>query len=135
MNLTVYVMTWNQTGRLLVLQRRSDQDWTAPWDHVEVGEPVLEAVARVLAGQTGLTVPELTFADVRHVCWRPDHGSLNILVNTGTAAGVPENREKSRMSGLRWIRDIADVPLVSGLAEMIALSVQGHLYSEIDERR
>ena len=73
----------------------------------------------------------MTFADVRHACWQPDADRMDILVNTGTASGVPVKGDA--FSGLRWIREITDVELVSGLAEMILLSSLDRPYSEIRE--
>jgi 8-oxo-dGTP diphosphatase len=133
--LAVYVMVWNLTGKLLVLQRKDtgweDGKWTVPSGHVEPGESVLAAAARELEEETGLAAPPLPARAVRHVSLRPDAGYTDFLIDAGTTSEVPGNTEPHACSDLRWVTAITDVPLVFGLEEMMQAASRNDFYSEL----
>jgi 8-oxo-dGTP diphosphatase len=108
-------------GRLLLVRRIDDGNWELPGGHIEVGESAVEALAREVAEESGITV-EVTgiagvYSDPTHVLEDPGgiaHQQLAICfhaVPTASADGGQPRPDGIETDAAAWFAtiEIADL--------------------------
>ena len=102
----VHLILLNQAGELLFGQRHNtgyeDGAWHVPSGHLEAGESVVAALVREAREEIGVINDEsdVGFAHIMHNS--SSGGRAAFFFTVQRWAGVPENREPDKCSGLRW---------------------------------
>lgn len=102
----VHAFVYNQVGELLLLKRANtgymDNWWSVPAGHVEAGENVIEAMARELEEEVGLSFsPELHPAHIMHRL-QPGDERVDFFFAIHEWEGTPQNCEPNKCSEILW---------------------------------
>jgi 8-oxo-dGTP diphosphatase len=102
----VHLLLVNRAGEVLFGQRQNtgyeDGAWHPPSGHLEAGESVVAALIREAKEEVGVTIEphEVEFTHVMHNS--SSGGRVAFFFTVHRWAGVPENREPDKCSGLQW---------------------------------
>ena len=102
---------FDDKGRILLLRRSDDDQWSLPCGWVEVGESPVEAIIREVKEETGLDVKPTHILGVYDAEARAPHRPHNcchILYLCTSNAGDPRISSESKDIGYFYINDITE---------------------------
>ncbi len=109
----VHLLLINRAGEVLFGQRQNtgfeDGAWHLPSGHLEASESVVAALIREAKEEIGVIIEEheVEFTHVMHNS--SSGGRVAFFFTVHRWAGVPENLEPDKCSGLRWF-PLGDLP-------------------------
>jgi 8-oxo-dGTP diphosphatase len=119
-------------GKILVVRRArppANGLFTMPGGVVEVGETLVEAVAREVREETGLTIDPVALAGFRETIVRDGESRVErhfiiLCFAARWRAGEPVLNEE--LSDARWLdpAELAGLPTTPGLAEIVAAAFE-----------
>jgi ADP-ribose pyrophosphatase YjhB (NUDIX family) len=119
-------------GKILVVRRArppANGLFTMPGGVVEVGETLVEAVAREVREETGLTIDPVALAGFREAIVRDGESRVErhfiiLCFASRWRAGEPVLNEE--LSEARWLdpAELATLPTTPGLAEIVAAAFE-----------